>query len=90
MFEQLGAGVGTTRPAQKRIRKERVRSASKAKVRAKAKAEEIVTIAVRWAAFLGNAPIRQTGRARARDSKENVALAAKQVIPHESARRATK
>ncbi len=89
-MERSEDGVGTTTSAKDTTRKECVRSVSKAKVRAKAQANEIVRLASRRAAFQGNAPASKRARARARDSKDNVTLAVKLVIPNESARRAKK
>ncbi len=58
--------------------------------KAKAKAKEIFTSAGRLDATQGDAPTSQSARARARDSKENVTIAAREGIPHGNARNAKK
>ncbi len=74
--------------AEDLIMKECVRLASEATARAKAKANEIVTTAARRAISQGSILTRKKAIARARDSNENVTTAEKQVILHESTRKA--
>ncbi len=62
----------------------------KGRARAKAKAKEIVTIAVLQAISQESAPTSEMAIAQARDTKDNVTTAERQVILRESARKAGK
>ncbi len=70
--------------------KEMTRSASRAKAKAKAKAREIVTTVDRQRFTQESAPTRNRAKAKATDSKEMVATAARRAIPRGSARKAKK
>ncbi len=84
-------GVGTTTGVEDTT-KEMVSTplVSEVQARAKAKAKETVTIVHHQGITQESAPTRTRARAKARDSKENVATAVRRAIPQGSARKAKK
>ena len=82
-------GAGTTTRVEDTT-KEMVSMHSTSKVKARAKAKETVTIVDHQGITQESAPTRKSAKAKARDSKENVPIAARRVIPQGSAPKAKK